>query len=358
MNPFLKACWLGAVSAVLLGCASQPHVDKMASDVTSGGMAKGMPGTSAPGLPADLDEAVRQGQAQRAAGDLAAAARTLSQLVLVAPDDPRVVGEYGKTLVAQGRSDDALAFLERAIVLKPDWTLYSAQGIAYDQKGNYAAAQSAYDRALALKPGEPSVLSNNALSHMQSGDLEGAEKLLMQAAQNGQSSPKVASNLALLRSLKSATRQPPAAPASLPAPAPNANPVPVLDPATQAPPAAMPIPPLAVPPAKTSALLPNETVERIELPPPAPETSTTGATQSAAAPVTAALPGIERLKSDPGVLMQAVPHDPLAGPVRPNTQAAKTGSKTPGASDGLAGAAGLRPALSDWDWRLPAGARH
>ena len=121
----------------------------------------------------------------RKSGDLQGAARTLSQLVLVAPDDPRVMAEYGKTLVAEGRSDDALAFLERAIELKPsDWALYSAQGIAYDQKENYKAAQIAYGRALAINPGEPTVLSNDALSHVQMGDLDGAERLLLQAPPN------------------------------------------------------------------------------------------------------------------------------------------------------------------------------
>jgi tetratricopeptide (TPR) repeat protein len=115
------------------------------------------------------------------------------------------MGEYGKTLVAEGRSDDALAFLERAIELQPgDWALYSAQGVAYDQKANYKAAQISYGRALAIKPGEPTVLSNDALSHVQTGDLDGAEKLLLQASEQGGDYPRIASNLALVKSLRSA----------------------------------------------------------------------------------------------------------------------------------------------------------
>src|SRR6266700_1000457 len=90
-------------------------------------------------------------------------------MVLIAPDNAVVLGEYGKNLAAQGRSDDALAFLERAIQLQPgDWTLYSAQGMAYDQKANYRAAQASYARALVLKPGEPTILNNAALSYLQS----------------------------------------------------------------------------------------------------------------------------------------------------------------------------------------------
>jgi len=93
--------------------------------------------TPAPALAeiGDLESAIAQAQAARAAGNLAGANRILSQLVLFAPDDPRVLGEYGKTLAAQAKSDDALAFLERAIQLQPgEWSLYSAQGVAYDQK--------------------------------------------------------------------------------------------------------------------------------------------------------------------------------------------------------------------------------
>ena len=117
--------------------------------------------TPAPALAeiGDLESAIAQAQAARAAGNLAGANRILSQLVLFAPDDPRVLGEYGKTLTAQAKSDDALAFLERAIQLQPgEWSLYSAQGVAYDQKRNYKEAQVAYGRALSLKPGEPAVL--------------------------------------------------------------------------------------------------------------------------------------------------------------------------------------------------------
>jgi Flp pilus assembly protein TadD len=353
MNRFSSANWLATASVLLLGCASDPREAAAPTPLSSQMAAK----TNAPGAgttPTDLDGALRQAQAQRSAGDLPAAARTLSQLVLVAPDDARVLGEYGKNLTAQGRSDDALAFLEKAIALKPDWTFYSAQGIAYDQKGIYAAAQAAYDRALALKPGEPSVLSNNALSHMQSGDLVGAEKLLMQAAQSGQPSARIASNLALLRSLKSATPQ---APAPVAAPSPrSSSPVP-SSPAAAVPATIIPATTPAMTPGKTSTLVPTTTVEKAELPSPPgakSEVRATGAGLSAGVPVNAAaLSSIDRLKSDPGVLMQAVPHDPLAGPVRPKTQTAKAGTKTPGASGGLTGAAALRPALSDWDWRLP-----
>src|ERR1051326_8798835 len=83
----------------------------------------------------NLDAEIRRAQILRAQGNSAEAIRALAQLVLVAPDDSRVVGEYGKALVQQGRPDDAVAFLKRAIQLREgDWSLYSALGVAYDQR--------------------------------------------------------------------------------------------------------------------------------------------------------------------------------------------------------------------------------
>ncbi len=77
----------------------------------------------------DLDVSVRQAQTLRLSGDVAGATRIMSQLMLVYPDDARVVGEYGKLLVQEKASADAVAFLRRAIELQPnDWTTYSALG--------------------------------------------------------------------------------------------------------------------------------------------------------------------------------------------------------------------------------------
>lgn len=155
--------------------------------------------------PSDLESAIVQARTFRRAGDFDGATRTLSQLVLVAPDDPRVLGEYGKTLVAKGQTEDAIAFLNRAIELNPgEWTLYSAQGVAFDQAGNFRAANMAYQRALALQPGEPSVLSNAGLSRMQAGDLTNAEILLSQAIERGGDNPRISRNLAMVRDLAAA----------------------------------------------------------------------------------------------------------------------------------------------------------
>src|SRR5258706_3922537 len=197
---------LAALSTMVLGCASAPSVKDatVLSDALQKGKDDGSVTSRSLAAPTNIEGTVKQAQLLRKNGDFAAAAHTLSQLVLFAPDDARVLGEYGKTLIAMGRSEDALAFLERALELQSkDWSLFSAQGVAYDQKGEYLAAQAAYGRALLLKPGDPTVLSNAALSHVQTGDLDGAEALLMQASPSSAEFPRIASNLALVRSLKS-----------------------------------------------------------------------------------------------------------------------------------------------------------
>src|SRR3569623_2426418 len=141
-----------------------------------------------------LDGSIMQAKMLRLAGNYPDAIKHLSQLMLVASDDGRVVSEYGKTLAAMGRAQESVSFLTRAQQLQPnDWTVYSALGVAYDQIGKQAEAARAYEQALVLKPGEPSVLNNYALSRMLAKDPEGAKKLLARAEiAGGASDEKIA----------------------------------------------------------------------------------------------------------------------------------------------------------------------
>jgi cell division protein FtsN len=241
--------------------------------------------------------------------------------VLFAPDDARVLGEYGKTLTAQGRSDDALAFLERAIELQPsDWSFFSAQGVAYDQKGAYQAAQASYERALSLKPGEPTVLNNAALSHMQTGDLDGAERLLEQATPGNADYPRIAQNLTLVRNLKAA--HPQATVAAGPAPAPIAAvpvvPTPIVPPHVEA----VAIEPPG-PPSSPVAQFPDP-VESPPLANVAPETEvadTAPAVLPKAAETEAEKPSrsLAQLQADPTVHMAPIPKPAPVAPPRTAT---------------------------------------
>lgn len=226
---------------------------------------------------ADLNVLLTQEQALRQSGDLNGAMHIISQLMLAEPDDPRVVGEYGKLMVQQNRPGDAVAFLNRAIQLSPnDWSLYSALGVADDQAGDQRNARVAYERALAMRPNEPAVLNNYAMSRMLAGDPVQARALLARAQANGGVDPKILQNIALLDNVSPRAVEP-AAPAPADrggfpvAPAPRGAPV-----ATN-----------ALPPAGARA--------------PAPLVPHGGGR----------------------VVMQEVPVDPLAGPVGPRHGKAK-----------------------------------
>jgi hypothetical protein len=222
----------------------------------------------APG--ADLNAALVQAQGLRLKGDLDGSLHILSQLMLAEPDDPRVVGEYGKLMVQQNRPGDAVAFLNRAIQLSPnDWSLYSALGVANDQRSDQANARIAYERALALRPNEPAVLNNYAMSRMLAGDPAAARNLLARAQATGSTDPKILQNVALLDSMSPK-------------------------------PAATPGPATGFPAAPAPAPMHTTGVASNALPPPAP--------QGAPLPLAPAA-------HNGRVVMQEVPVDPLAGPV-------------------------------------------
>src|ERR1700761_2953458 len=160
---------------------------------------------TASNMPTTLEGQIQRAKTLRTEGNLPEAQRSLAQLMLVAPDDARVVGEYGKILTQQNDGKDAVAFLTRAVQLNAsDWTLYSALGVAYDQTGDRANARKSYDRALAMKPGEPSVLNNYAMSRMLAGEYDGAVQMFTQLQATAGDNPKIAPSLARAQQLKAA----------------------------------------------------------------------------------------------------------------------------------------------------------
>ena len=135
--------------------------------------------------------------------------------------------------------------------------------------GDQISAGRAYEHALALKPGEPGVLNNYALSRMLASDPAMARQLIASAAgAGGASDPKIAHNIALVNSLAS-------------------QPAPVPAPVAQAAPAAK------APAVDVASRAPTPIVTQ------------------------AALPAV---RSNPQVVMQPVPVDPLAGPVKPRAK--------------------------------------
>jgi Flp pilus assembly protein TadD len=293
---------------------------------------------------ADIEGNVAQARLLRLAGNYEEAVHHLSQLMLVASDDPRVLGEYGKTLAQMGRAQDAVQFLTRAQQLNgTDWTIYSALGVAYDQLGDQTQAQTAYQRALSLRPGEPSVLNNYALSRLLAHDPQTARTLADQSrAAGGETDPKIRRNLAMIDQMapaaagpaeKGAAEASPAAPAKAQtAQAQPAKPQPQA--AEPAPAPTVPVQVAAI--SKAGSAKPELTKgdsAKAELAKPEPAKAAPRALAPAAAHAaprpfvsvpadsTAPRPAAIDVSAAPkpvqpqGVVMQKVPVDPLAGPV-------------------------------------------
>lgn len=190
----------GCASLGLFGDSSTPAPDKTAADT---GSADGSYDALIKKQPHSLDGEIRKAQLLRASRDYQGAIHILAQLMLIAPDDPRIVGEYGKVLAQEGRTADAQAFLKRAIELQPDnWSFYSALGVTYDQLQQRDDAEAAYRHALQLKPSDPGVLNNYAMSQMMEGHLAHAEQLLHEAAAHGGDYPKIAANLKMIADMR------------------------------------------------------------------------------------------------------------------------------------------------------------
>ncbi|HTQ14409.1 MAG TPA: tetratricopeptide repeat protein [Rhizomicrobium sp.] len=287
----------------------------------------------APSASSDVSADIARAHALREQGNLKEAASVLAQLMLVQPDDARIVGEYGKVMAEEKRGDDALAFLQRAVALNDgDWTLWSALGVAFDENNNPGDAAAAYKRALALKPGEPAVLNNYAMSRLLAGDYVGAQELFEQI--QGANDPRIANNKAMAAEILAArmpARTPARAPAMAAAPKYTA-------------PASAPVKAQALAEAATPAnAAPSTHVAAAATPDAAPshgpiksESNAPGATGAPRAIV---------LADGDKAIMQAVPKDPLAGPVKPRTAPAAHRAATHRMSVAERKAATTAPAL-------------
>jgi Flp pilus assembly protein TadD len=157
----------------------------------------------------DVETAVKMAQAERASGDVDRAKEILQQVVFASPDDPRVMYEFARILLAEGALDDALAFLDRAVEVAPaQWSLHSTRGEVFLRKAMYPEARKAFARALELNPTATDVMNLQALAHFQTGDLASAESLLLEATRRGAPDRSIANNLAMVQRLRRAAQEP------------------------------------------------------------------------------------------------------------------------------------------------------
>lgn len=82
------------------------------------------------------------------------AIRTDQDALRLSPDNPRILNNLGLYLRAAGRLEEARAALRRATDIEPDYIRYSNLGGVERDLGDHAAAEEAFQKAIALNPAD------------------------------------------------------------------------------------------------------------------------------------------------------------------------------------------------------------
>ena len=152
--------------------------------------------------PHDLKAALAYARNLKAAGHKDQAFAVLQGAAILHGDSKELASEYGRLALEY----DQVAVAEKLLAMaddpiKPDWKLTSALGTVMAKQGRYAEAIPYYERALAISPGQSSVLNNLAMAHAAGGQPAQAEKLLRDASARS-NDPRIKQNLALVLGLQ------------------------------------------------------------------------------------------------------------------------------------------------------------
>ena len=153
--------------------------------------------------PRELTPALSYARNLKAMGEKRRALAVLQQASLYHGQNRELASEYGRLALDL----DQISLAKQLLAIaddpgRPDWRVVSARGAALAKEGEYDAAIPYFERALAIAPEQPSVLSNLALAHAMNGDSGRAETLLRQAAAGDADSPRIRQNLALVLGLQ------------------------------------------------------------------------------------------------------------------------------------------------------------
>ena len=155
--------------------------------------------------PADMKAGIAYSESLGALGQNETQMSVLKTIADRNGSSAEVQATLGKKVLSMGEAPLAAELLQRAVALAPqDWKALSALGTANDQLTRHTEARQNYQAALAIKPGELSVMNNLAMSYALQGKLPEAEQTLRQAlAQPGSAAmPRIKQNLALVVGLQ------------------------------------------------------------------------------------------------------------------------------------------------------------
>ncbi len=151
--------------------------------------------------PKDPQIALNYARNLRALGQKKRALAVLERSRQWAPNNRELTAELGRLAVDTGQLKIAKKLLAEA-GNEADWKTISAKGALEAQQGNYKAAQALFNKALAIKPGQPSIINNLAMAYALDGQAGRAEELLRQLVKAGKSNKKIRQNLALVLGLQ------------------------------------------------------------------------------------------------------------------------------------------------------------
>lgn len=138
-------------------------------------------------------------RALRLSGKCGPATTVLAPLLTGADADGTALIESAKCHLVSGRPEAAEEQLRQALEVTPEsWQAHSALAVTLDRMGRHGEAMRHHDRANALEPGKPNLMSNKALSLALNGHLEEAVVLMRQASAIPGATERVRMNLALL----------------------------------------------------------------------------------------------------------------------------------------------------------------
>lgn len=133
-------------------------------------------------------------------GDFHLALGRYEALLATSPEDPIYAERAGVAAFRTGKIDRAAALLDLATAgPKASWRAWNARGVVADHLGDWTAAETAYARAAALSPDNPSALNNMGWSLLLQGAWEEGLALLERAAMRDPKSARIADNLELAR---------------------------------------------------------------------------------------------------------------------------------------------------------------
>ena len=139
----------------------------------------------------------------RWAGRIDEAATALITTTPALGTEPRYLAELGKIRLIQGDSSEGVSLLQHATANgTDDWRLYSALGIGNDYLERYAAAETAYKKALEMCPDDSAVMNNLGVSQGLSGRMDLAIFTLQDALSYGRHTAKISKNLKLFQNAR------------------------------------------------------------------------------------------------------------------------------------------------------------